>query len=185
MNAALRTAIAAALFATGCQSTPMKPLPLAQSVDLDRFMGDWYVIANIPTFLERDAFNARESYALGADGAIQTTFEYRDGSFEAPIKTMRPIGRVRPGTGNAVWGMQFIWPLEAEYVIVDLDPAYRITIIGRSQRDYAWIMARTPQISGADYAAAVRRLEALGYATERLRKVPQRLPGPSSRPRDD
>lgn len=77
-------------------------------------MGDWNVIANIPTFLERDAFNARESYALGADGAIKTTFEYHDGSFEAPIKTMRPVGRVRPGTGNAVWGMEFIWPVEAE-----------------------------------------------------------------------
>ena len=39
-------------------STPLKTVP---RVDLDRFMGDWYVIANIPTFIERDAHNAVES----------------------------------------------------------------------------------------------------------------------------
>jgi len=159
-----------------CSNRPPTIAPVIE-VDLNRFMGDWYVIGNIPTRLERDAFNARESYELRADGAIQTTFQYRDGSFEAPIKTMRPVGRVRPGTRNAVWNMQFVWPIDAEYVIVDLDPAYRITIIGRSQRDYAWIMARTPQISEQDYAAAVRRLQALGYRTQDLRKVPQRWPG--------
>lgn len=166
------------VFATGltaCASRPPTIAPVAD-VDVKRFMGDWYVIASIPTWIERNAFNARESYALRADGKIQTTFEYRDGSFEAPVKTMRPVGRVRPGTQGAVWGMEFVWPIEAEYVIVDLDPDYRLTIIGRSERDYAWIMARAPQISEQDYAAAVRRLEALGYSTQKLRKVPQSWP---------
>ncbi|MDP6879185.1 MAG: lipocalin family protein, partial [Candidatus Marinimicrobia bacterium] len=30
-------------------------------VDLEKFMGDWYVIANIPTFIEKGAVNAIES----------------------------------------------------------------------------------------------------------------------------
>ncbi|MDH3935419.1 MAG: lipocalin family protein, partial [Gammaproteobacteria bacterium] len=38
-------------------------------VDINRFMGDWYVIANIPTFVETGAHNAIESYALNADGS--------------------------------------------------------------------------------------------------------------------
>ena len=37
-------------------------------VDLERFMGDWYVIANIPTFIEKGATNAIESYKLMDDG---------------------------------------------------------------------------------------------------------------------
>ena len=37
-------------------------------VDLNRFMGDWYVIANIPTFIEKNATNAIESYELMDDG---------------------------------------------------------------------------------------------------------------------
>ena len=28
------------------------------NIDLERFMGNWYVIANIPTFAEREAVNS-------------------------------------------------------------------------------------------------------------------------------
>ena len=45
-------------------------------VDLERFMGDWYVIANIPTFLEKGAHNAVENYALNDDGTIATSLRF-------------------------------------------------------------------------------------------------------------
>ena len=35
-----------------------RPIPPVEQVDLDRFMGDWYVIASIPTAMERGAHNA-------------------------------------------------------------------------------------------------------------------------------
>ena len=47
-------------------------------VDLNRFMGDWYVIANIPTFIEKEAVNAIESYKLNDKGQIETTFTFRE-----------------------------------------------------------------------------------------------------------
>jgi apolipoprotein D and lipocalin family protein len=158
---------------TGCtdQSEPtIAPVP---QVDLARFMGDWYVIAHIPTRLERNAYDAVESYELRADGRVQTTFRYRNKSFAAPIKTLRPVGAVRPGSNNSVWGMQFIWPFKAEYVVVYLSDDYGQTIIGRSARDYAWLMARTPHLSDADYAKNIERLRALGYDVSRVRRVPQ------------
>jgi len=163
---------AAVLFAFNANGKPT--IPPVEQVDLPRFMGDWYVIAHIPTFVEKDAYDAVESYALREDGKIQTTYRQRKGSFEAKLDTMRPVGTVRPGTGNAVWGMQFVWPIKAEYIIVYLDADYSQTIIGRSARDYVWIMARTPTISEADYAAHLERLTALGYDVSKLRKVPQR-----------
>ena len=39
------------LAVTACSTH--KPMPAVEYVDLDRFMGDWFVIANIPTFLEK------------------------------------------------------------------------------------------------------------------------------------
>ncbi|RUR69319.1 hypothetical protein EJP67_19875 [Variovorax guangxiensis] len=163
------------LLVTGCAVSP-PTIPTAKQVDLQRFMGDWYVIGNIPTRPERDAFNAVESYTLQPDGRIDTRFRYREGGFDGPLKTMNPVGRVVPGTGNAVWGMQFVWPVKAEYVIVDVDKDYGLTIIGRSKRDYAWIMARTPSIPEPAYEAAVAHLKGLGYSVENLRRVPQRWP---------
>ncbi|MGJ7615663.1 MULTISPECIES: lipocalin family protein [unclassified Variovorax] len=167
--------VLAAFLMTGCAVSPPTITPVKQ-VDLQRFMGDWYVIGNIPTRPERNAFNAVESYSLKPDGSIDTRFRYREGGFDGPLKTMNPTGTVVPGTANAVWGMQFIWPIKAEYVIVDIDRDYQLTIVGRSDRDYAWIMARTPTIPEPRYQAAVTQLKTLGYSVDNLRRVPQQWP---------
>ena len=119
----------------GCQ-TP-QPMPTVPTVDIERFMGDWYVIASIPTSFEKEAYNALE------------------------------------GTGNAVWGMQFIWPFKAEYRIIYLTEDYSQTVIGRSKRDYVWVMARTPSIPEEDYAMILELLTRVGYDVGQLQMVPQ------------
>ncbi len=162
-----------AFLGTGCSTHDTRPLPRVESVDVPRFMGDWYVIAHIPTRPEREAFDAVESYALREDGRIQTTFTYRKGSFQAPKRTMNPVGRVEKEGNGAVWGMQFVWPIQAEYIIAWLDEGYTQTIVGRTKRDYVWFMARTPQVSDADYQQAVERIQAMGYDITKLRRVPQ------------
>lgn len=167
-----KSLIASLLLLAGCASHP--PMPTVEKVELERFMGDWYVIANIPTFIEKGAHNAIESYALDPDGSIATTFTFRAGSFDGEPRRYTPRGFVVPGTGNAVWGMQFVWPIKADFRIVHLTPDYGQTVIGRSARDYVWIMARTPSIPESDYAAILARLGELGYDTGRVQKVPQR-----------
>ncbi len=59
--------VPAALLLAACETMPDPTLPLAEDVDLQRFMGDWYVIANIPTFLEKGAHNAVETYSMNND----------------------------------------------------------------------------------------------------------------------
>jgi apolipoprotein D and lipocalin family protein len=160
----------------GCASGH-PPLLTAPHVDLPRFMGDWYVIANIPTAIERGAHNAVESYRLEADGTIATTFTFRDGSFDGKLKTYHPRGFVKDRASNAVWGMQFIWPIKADYRIVYVSSDYQRTIVGREKRDNVWIMARTPQISDAEYADLRQRVAREGYDLAKLELVPQQPPG--------
>ena len=162
----------AALLLAGCQSPA--PMPTVERVDLARFMGDWYVIASIPTFIERDAYNAVESYRLEADGTIATTFTFRAGAFDGEEKRYTPRGFVLEPSSNARWGMQFVWPIKADYRIVYLAPDYSQTVIAREKRDYVWIMARTPQIPEADYQRLVALAVSLGYDAAKIRKVPQR-----------
>ena len=154
---------------------PKAPLPTVAAVDLPRFMGNWYVIASIPTFLEKRAYNAVESYRQQADGTIATTFSFRKGSFSGPLKTMKPRGWVRDAS-NAVWGMQFLWPIKAEYLIAYVNDDYTETIIARSARDYVWIMARTPVMAPGEYQRLAAMVEKLGYEPAKLRLVPQRWP---------
>ena len=164
----------AALALAGCRQEDRPPLALARDVDLGRFMGDWYVIASIPTRIEREAYDAVESYRLAADGTIETTFTFRKGAFDGEPKKYTPRGYVVEGSGNAVWGMQFVWPVKADYRIAWLDPEYRMTVIGREDRDYVWIMAREPQIPETEYDALVAFVDSQGYDISGLRRVPQR-----------
>jgi apolipoprotein D and lipocalin family protein len=165
---------------TGCGVNPQKvTVPVVPAVELERFMGPWYVIGVIPTFIEKDIYNAIETYALEADGTIKTTFTFNKGSFEGPAKTMNPRGFVIPNTNNAIWGMQFVWPIKAEYVISYVDAEYTETIVARSARDYVWIMARTPTISDERYQAMVKLVADMGYDMTKLVKVPQRAELPT------
>jgi len=168
--------IAASLLAAllpACSAVNKTPLPTVPNVDLKRFMGDWYVIAHIPTFIEKQAFNAIERYDLSADGTIATTFTFRQGAFDGPARKYQPRGFIRDPLHSSTWGMQFVWPIKAEFLISYLDAGYTQTIIARSARDYVWIMARTPTIPATDYDRHVAQLAAWGYDTRRLRQVPQ------------
>ncbi len=155
----------------GCSSQP--PMPTVDYVDINRFMGDWYVIANIPTFIETEAHNAIESYRLNEDGTVATTFSFNDGGFNGQKKVYQPKGFILDTNSNAIWGMRFIWPIKADYRVVYLDDNYSQTIIGRNKRDYVWVMARSPVISDEDYKRLVQVINDLGYDTNKLRKVPQ------------
>ena len=146
-------------------------MPVVDYVDLDRFMGDWYVIATIPTFLERDAFNPIETYQLNSDGTIATTFTFNKGSLNGPTKIYRPRGFIKDRRTNAIWDMQFVWPIKADYRIVYLDDDYQQTIIGRNSRDFVWVMARTPRISEQDYLNLVTMVGSLGYNLNDLQKA--------------
>jgi apolipoprotein D and lipocalin family protein len=137
-------------------------------------MGDWYVIANIPTFIEKNAFNAIESYRLEDDGTVATTFRFNKGSENGPLKEYHPRGFIQDDKSNAVWGMQFIWPFKAEYRVIYLNEDYSSTVIGRTKRDYVWIMSRQPVIPEDEYVHIVNFLEEQGYDIEKLQKVPQK-----------
>jgi apolipoprotein D and lipocalin family protein len=93
MRSLLAVLFAAALL-TGCQSLQHPPLAQAAKVDLDRFMGEGFVITSIPTFLETDAYDAVESYRLAPDGKIETTFTFRAGGFDAETRRYTPRGFV-------------------------------------------------------------------------------------------
>ncbi len=167
---------ATAALLAACQGAmtakPLPPLELAPKVDIARFMGDWYVIANIPTFLEKGAHAAKESYRLEADGSIATTFAFRADAFDGAAKEYRSRGFVLGGDG-AIWGQQYVWPIKADYRISYVADDYSATIISRETRDYVWIMARTPRLAEAELQRLIELVGRQGYDTSKLQRVPQ------------
>ncbi|MBT8082884.1 MAG: lipocalin family protein [Gammaproteobacteria bacterium] len=165
-------AVFATLFLAACRDGG-DDLATVDYVDLERFMGPWYVIANIPTALEKNAYNAVETYSLNDDGTIATNFTFRKGSFDGKRKDYNPKGFILDAESNALWGMRFVWPIKADYRIVWLDEDYSTTVIARQARDYVWIMARTPTIADEDYDRIIDFVAEIGYDTAKIQRVPQ------------
>jgi apolipoprotein D and lipocalin family protein len=174
-------AMACLLLLSGCTNSSLPPLRgMQEPLDLQRFMGDWYVLAFIPIDLpfvsEKDAHNGVESYQINADGTIETTYTFRDGGFDGPARRMTPRARVANPPLNTEWKMKFFWFLPAgDYLIIDRDEAYTRTIIAVPDRRWVWLMARTPSISETDYRAMIAVLEQNGFDLKKLRNVPQRI----------
>tara|TARA_S200000501_G_C20334292_1_gene530346 strand:- start:17 stop:472 length:456 start_codon:yes stop_codon:yes gene_type:complete len=144
-----------------------------EHVDINRYMGDWYVIANIPTFIEKRATNAIESYKLGEDGRIETSFSFFKDSPLGEKKIYNPIGFIKNKETNAEWRMQFLWPFKMPFLIIELAEDYSYTVIGIPSRKYVWIMAREPRLDSDIYEKLLQRLSNIGYDISLIKKITQ------------
>jgi apolipoprotein D and lipocalin family protein len=144
-----------------------------ERVDLDKFMGSWYIIAILPNAIEKNAVNGIESYALNSDGTIAITYKFRQGTKDGKEKVMKPKAKVYNTESKAEWRVRIFPPIWYPYLIVDLADDYRYSVIGVPNRKYVWIMSRTPSISDADYSNILSNLQKEGYKTEKIVKMPQ------------
>lgn len=172
MNALLALSLLALV---GCSHMPKHPpLRTVDHVDLNRFMGDWYVIGTIPWFVEKNNVGTMDIYNLRPDGKIDIRYAFHKKSLDAPRQEMKATASVINSKTNAEWAVQFLWPFKAPFLIIDLTPDYKTTTIGYPDRSLIWIMSREPVMSENDYTAALEKARSQGYDIARIVKVPQK-----------
>ena len=164
----------------GCASRPPNPNPRAATplstvpVDLPRYMGRWYVIANIPYFAERDFVGSRAEWKRRADGRIDDAFVGKKGGFDGPEKRYQFVDTVKEGSGGGAWRVRLFWPIYVSQLTLYVDPDYRYTLIGYPDKSLGWIFSREPDMDDATYHALLARFDAMGYDTSQFRRVPQK-----------
>ena len=142
-------------------------------VDLERFSGDWYVIAVIPTPFEKDAANGIENYSINEDGTIRVRYTFRKGSPEGEEKVMYQKGWIYNSETNADWRVRPIWPLKLPYYVLELAEDYSYTVIGTNNYKYLWIMAREPAMNETVYNELVKLMAERGYDTDKIQRMEQ------------
>ncbi|MDP4157948.1 MAG: lipocalin family protein [Bacillota bacterium] len=171
----IATLAAVACALSACASDPDTSKPTLHSnatVDLPRYMGRWYIIANIPYFAENGKLMARDQYTLRADGRIDNDYVFRR-SFDGADDRWHGVGTVVPGTGNAQWSVRFWGVVAADYLVLEVAPDYSWALVGHPQRKYGYVFSRRPRMDDALYGQLLAKLAGYGYTTSRLRKVPQ------------
>ena len=172
-SAALLFGVVIALFAcAGSNEHELPDLTTNIKIDLPRYMGAWYVIANIPYFAERGKVASRDVYKLDADGNVDTAYVYRK-SFDGPEKTMGSLGVVQPGSDNARWLVRFLWVVHADYLVLDIAPDYSWALVGQPDRKLGWVLARNPALDDALYTTLLEKFHGFGYDTASFMRVAQ------------
>jgi len=147
------------------------PLATVQQVDLKRYMGEWYEIARIPHRFQEGCVGSGASYSLLPDGEVRVINRCRD---EKSGELREATGRawVVDPTTNARLKVSFFWPFRGDYWIIDLGASYEYAVVGAPNRDYLWILARSPQMDPAVYAGILERAHQKGFDTSRLVQKP-------------
>lgn len=157
--------ISLAFFMSCKESQP--PLKAIDSLDIQKFMGDWYVVGVIPNFIEKGATNGLESYRLDEGGNVRITYTLQKNGKQ---KKMNAKGFIQ-NEENTIWKVQFFWPIKFPYYVIDLDENYQYTVIGVPNRKYVWIMSRDSDIPQETYASILDRLEQKGYERSKIIKM--------------
>jgi apolipoprotein D and lipocalin family protein len=152
---------------------PQPPLKHAR-VDLDRFMGRWYIIGHIPYFAEAGYVGSYAVYTRRPDGAINDQYNGYPKSFAAKRFQFTSVDEVEPRTDNAVWRVTLLnGMVGVPFVIMHVEPDYSVFLGGFPNRSLGWIFAREKRMDEATYRAMLDRFYRQGYDARQFRRVAQ------------
>jgi apolipoprotein D and lipocalin family protein len=157
-------------FLSSCATSPK--LPLAD-VDLKRMYGGWYIVATIPNWFEKGMVAPYDVYSPRPDSDIQEDFSVRWGSFDSPLKKYVVHDWVRPGTKNAHWRVQVLWPIHLPFLVLYTDSDYQYVLYGEDDKSLGWIYSRKPDLDETKYQELLGRFKSLGYDVSRFKKIVQ------------
>jgi len=157
-------------------------LTVVDSVELDRYLGEWYEIASYPAWFHRNCTAVTARYSLRDDGRIKVVNSCRKGSLDGKLKLSTGRAKVVDTDTNAKLKVSFFGPFWGNYWIIDLDPDYQWAVVGEPKRKYLWILSRTRSMDEGVYEQILARLPDKGYDPSGLQRTVQ--PDPQAESED-
>ncbi len=154
-------------------SAQQKPLEVVDHVDLERYLGTWYEIATIPQRFQKGCVGVTATYSLRPDGTIRVINRCRKETLDGPLRDIEGKAWVVDKKTNAKLQVQFFWPFSGAYWIIELDADYKWAVVGHPNRNYLWILCRTPRMDPALYDDLINRIGNKGYDISKIKPTLQ------------
>ena len=145
--------------------TPVKPF------ELSRYLGTWYEIARLDHSFERGLSHIKANYALNTDGTVRVINSGLDEKTGEP-RQVEGKAKFARGLDEGYLKVSFYGPFYGSYIVFELDD-YQHALVTSYNRDYLWLLARTPAISAEQQEALISKARALGFNTDELIFVDQ------------
>ena len=156
-----------AVFVTACTGTP-DGVTVVSGFDLNRYLGTWYEIARLDHRFERGLSAVTANYSLRDDGGVHVVnrgLKDKSGEWDEAIGKAYFVGASDIGQLK----VSFFGPFYGGYNIIELDKSgYQYSLVAGPDRDYLWILRRTPQMDPSILQSLVDKASELGFATDEL-----------------
>ncbi|XTZ38000.1 lipocalin family protein [Salmonella enterica] len=166
--------VVAAFLASACSSpTPPAGVTVVKNFNTQRYLGKWYEIARFDHRFERGLEQVTATYSLRDDGGLTVINRGYNPDREMWQQT---IGKAY-FTGDprtAALKVSFFGPFYGGYNIIALDDDYRYALVCGPDRDYLWILSRTPDIPEEVKKQLLDAATRQGFAVEKLLWIKQR-----------
>jgi apolipoprotein D and lipocalin family protein len=172
-----KIALLALLLLSSCMGVP-ENVDVVDGVNAEQYLGTWYEIARLDHSFERGLDNVTAQYAQNADGSIKVI---NRGYHREDKKWNEAIGKAyfieKPNADKTYLGklkVSFFGPFYGAYNIIALDKVYyNYVMICGPNKDYLWILSRTPELTYPIKQALVSQAKTLGFSTDKLIYVNQ------------
>ncbi len=155
-------------------SKAQKAAPTAVGkVELERYAGLWYDIASYPARFQKDCYCTTAEYTLMPDGYVKVVNKCRKGGFTGRVSGISGRAFAVKGSNNTKLKVQFFWPFRADYWIVKLDEDYKWAVVSTPDKNYLWLLSRTPVVEQSLFDSIVNSLKNEGYDVAGLKRTPQ------------
>jgi apolipoprotein D and lipocalin family protein len=168
----------AALAFSAAVQAQVAPLQTVPALDVPRYMGTWHEIAKYPNWFQKKCVGSTQAtYSLQGDGRVQVLNRCKTdkGEWSEALGAARQIGgsiSAQLKVRFAPEWLSFIPMVWGDYWIIDLDSDYQWVVVSEPQREYLWILSRTPQMPAATYQTLLGKLDKLGFDLKRLEVSP-------------
>lgn len=183
-------ALASTPAAAQTNETTVPPLTALPSLDVPAYMGTWYQVAWFPNSFQKQCVSDTSArYRQRDDGRIEVLNRCRlaDGRFDEADGLARPAGsvladnRLSPATLQVSFLPAWLrWvPAWGNYWVVALADDGRYAVVSEPQRNYLWVLARTPRLTPDDEATIRSLLARQGFDLARWQAHPHTADAPS------
>jgi apolipoprotein D and lipocalin family protein len=150
-----------------------KSLPqTVDQVDLESYMGRWYLIAGTPTMRDRRSHDALFDYFPRRADRIDIQFYMREDSHEGEWLMFRGSAVVADTQSNAEWEVSYTWPLASTYRIVYVESDYSVAVVGDAQGRSVQLLARQPHLPRERFSDMMLLIQSMGYDISKIRRIP-------------
>ncbi|WP_114192049.1 outer membrane lipoprotein Blc [Edaphovirga cremea] len=156
-----------ALLSVACSVKPPPDVEVVNNFEVKRYLGIWYEIARLDHRFERGLDHVTANYSTRDDGGIRVInrgFNVKKQEWEQSEGKGYFIG----SPAQASLKVSFFGPFYGGYNVIELDKEYRYALVCGPNKDYLWILSRTPTLDEGTREKLLETARKYGFDTDKL-----------------